>query len=56
MDHLQSPFAMPQEDVAALNASEGFSTLRSYLARNAEYVVFLPHPLRECYPVVKPEN
>ncbi|KAH8723443.1 hypothetical protein GQ44DRAFT_656692 [Phaeosphaeriaceae sp. PMI808] len=37
MDQLQSPFAMPREDVEALGASEGFRMLRSYLASNAEF-------------------
>ena len=38
MDQLQSPFAIPHEDVEALNKSEGFSMLRTYLASNSEYV------------------
>lgn len=38
LDTAQSPFAIPHEDVAALNASEGFQLLRDYLARSAEYV------------------
>ncbi|KAL5121409.1 hypothetical protein ACEQ8H_000480 [Pleosporales sp. CAS-2024a] len=37
MDHLQSPFAIPREHVDALHASEGFCTLRSYLATNAAF-------------------
>jgi hypothetical protein len=41
MEQLQSPFAIPHEDVDALNASEGFCMLRNYLARNAEYVALL---------------
>lgn len=41
MEQLQSPFAIPREDVEALNASEGFCMLRNYLARNAEYVFLL---------------
>jgi hypothetical protein len=40
MDQLQSPFAIPHEDIEAINGSEGFCMLRSYLARNAEYVFF----------------
>jgi hypothetical protein len=36
MEQLQSPFAIPREDVESLNASEGFSMLRGYLARNTE--------------------
>lgn len=42
MEMLQSPFVIPREDVEALNESEGFCMLRSYLARNAEYVYILP--------------
>jgi len=38
MEHLQSPFAIPLEDVDVLSRSEGFTMLRNYLARNAEYV------------------
>lgn len=38
MDQLQSPFAIPREDVEALERSEGFRMLRKYLAGNAEYV------------------
>ncbi|KAH7093708.1 hypothetical protein FB567DRAFT_515892 [Paraphoma chrysanthemicola] len=37
MEQLQSPFAIPREDVDALERSEGFSMLRSYLARNADF-------------------
>jgi hypothetical protein len=36
MDQPQSPFVIPREDVESLNASEGFSMLRDYLARSAE--------------------
>lgn len=41
MDQLQSPFAIPREDIEALNRSEGFCRLRTYLARNAEYVLII---------------
>ncbi|KAH5336558.1 hypothetical protein HBI23_047940 [Parastagonospora nodorum] len=37
MEHLQSPFAIPLEDVDMLNRSEGFTMLRNYLARNADF-------------------
>lgn len=40
----QSPFDIPREDVDALCASEGFRVLRSYLAKDAEYVVPLLFP------------
>lgn len=40
MEQLQSPFAIPHEDIEALNGSEGFCMLRNYLARSAEYVTF----------------
>lgn len=40
---LQSPFAIPHEDVAALESSQAFAVLRSYLASQTEYVVSLPH-------------
>jgi hypothetical protein len=46
MEPLQSPFAIPLEDVEVLNASEGFRMLRSYLTRNAEYVAQVPTPPR----------
>lgn len=36
---MQSPFAISHEDVEALNESEAFNVLRSYLARDAEYVL-----------------
>jgi hypothetical protein len=49
MDQLQSPFAIPHEDVEALNASEGFCMLRSYLARTAEYVLLPSPPIRLRY-------
>ncbi|KAH9878210.1 hypothetical protein J1614_003427 [Plenodomus biglobosus] len=34
---MQSPFAIPDEDVAALEASQAFGVLRSYLARETEF-------------------
>ncbi|KAF2030257.1 hypothetical protein EK21DRAFT_65989 [Setomelanomma holmii] len=37
MEQLQSPFAIPREDVEALETSEGFRMLRSYLSRNADF-------------------
>jgi hypothetical protein len=43
MEQPQSPFAIPREDVEALNESEGFRMLRNYLARNAEYAEFPFH-------------
>lgn len=33
----QSPFAIPREDIEALNASHGFMVLRSYLAKDADF-------------------
>ena len=43
MDQLQSPFAIPLEDIEALNESEGFCMLRKYLSSSAEYVLsFIP--------------
>ncbi|KAJ4373033.1 hypothetical protein N0V83_003324 [Neocucurbitaria cava] len=37
----QSPFAMSHEDIAALNESQAFCVLRSYLARDAEETFLL---------------
>ncbi|KAF2848398.1 hypothetical protein T440DRAFT_171164 [Plenodomus tracheiphilus IPT5] len=34
---MQSPFAIPHEDVAALEASQAFGVLRSYLARETDF-------------------
>lgn len=34
---MQSPFAIPPEDVAALEASPGFCVLRAYLARETDF-------------------
>jgi hypothetical protein len=41
MNQLQSPFAIPHEDVEVLNESEGFCMLRTYLARSTEYVYLI---------------
>jgi hypothetical protein len=43
---LQSPLAIPHEDIQAVNSSEAFCVLRSYLARDAEYVFPPPRILQ----------
>lgn len=49
MELLQSPFAVPREDVAALEASQAFGVLRAYLAGQAEYVVSAPSWISRIY-------
>lgn len=39
---MESPFSMLHEDVQALQESETFTVLRSYLAAEAEYVLSTP--------------
>ena len=48
--HLESPFSIPHDDIAALCASEGFQVLRKYLASNAENTYVAELPSSYCFP------